>query len=206
MSEATNIGGEGFRRRGGVGRRVAVIVVDLCLGFTDASTSLGSDLDSVIAANARICTAAREADVPVLFTTVEYDAAGEEEAVRFLTKVPALRLLKAGSKWPSIDPRLAPEANEPVVRKRFASSFFGTDLLQLIQEREIDTLIITGATTSGCVRATVVDALQHGFHVLVPREAVGDRDSDAHEANLKDIDTKYGDVVSADEAIEVIRR
>ena len=100
---------------------------------------------------------------------------------------------------------MSPRLSEPVLNKLFASGFFGTGLSSFLTAAGVDTLIVTGATTSGCVRATVVDALQYGFRPLVPREAVGDRNPEAHEANLYDIDAKYGDVVPAQEALEYLR-
>ena len=139
--------------------------------------------------------ATRAAGFPVVFTTVAYDDAGKERAAVFVDKVPALLTLEAGSRWVEIDPRLAPEAGEPVVKKLFASAFYATPLASMLAAQQVDGLIVTGASTSGCVRATAVDALQHGYRVVVPREAVGDRNLAAHEANLYDIDAKYGDVL-----------
>jgi maleamate amidohydrolase len=192
---------EGFHGRSGVGERPALIVVDVNLGFTDPASPLVCDLDAVVGAIARLLDAARRASIPVFFTTVAYDDAGKEAAAVFIEKVPALLTLEAGSRWTEIDPRIAPLPGEPVLTKLFASAFFGTPLAALLEEAGCDSVAVTGASTSGCVRATVVDALQHGFRTVVPREAVGDRDPAAHEANLYDIDTKYGDVVSLDEAL-----
>ena len=115
--------------------------------------------------------------------------------------MPALLTLEAGSRWVEIDPRIAPVEGEAVLMKSAASAFFGTPLASILTAERCDTVIVSGASTSGCVRATAVDALQHGYRVLVPREAVGDRNPAAHEANLYDIDTKYGDVVSLDETV-----
>ena len=126
-------------------------------------------------------------------------------AKAFIDKIPVLTTLAAGSRWVEIDPRIAPGPGEPVLKKLFASSFFGTPLQALLTAHDVDTLIVTGASTSGCVRATVVDAIQHAFRPIVPREAVGDRNPDAHEANLYDIDAKYGDVVSLADSLEYLR-
>jgi maleamate amidohydrolase len=125
-------------------------------------------------------------------------------AAAFIAKVPVLLTLEAGSRWVEIDPRIAPRPNEPVLNKLFASAFFGTPLASLLTAAGINTLIVTGASTSGCVRATVVDALQHGFRPLIPREAVGDRNPAAHEANLFDMDAKYGDVLSLEETLRYL--
>ncbi len=110
-------------------------------------------------------------------------------------KVPNLRSLVSGTRWVELDPRLQRQPGEIVIRKKYASAFFGTGLQSMLTAAGNDTVIITGCTTSGCVRATAVDAMQFGFHAIVPPEAVGDRAQAPHEANLFDIDSKYGDVV-----------
>lgn len=194
----------GFGQRCGAGRAPAVVVIDLATAFTDAGSPLGAELASVVASTARLLRRAREHELPVLYTTVEYDRAGLDVAEVFLTKVPALRMLVEGSRWCEIDPAVAPADGEPVLRKRFASGFFGTDLEDRLRALGVDTVILVGASTSGCVRATAVDAVQRGLRVLVPREAVGDRDARAHTANLSDIDAKYGDVISLEEALAVL--
>jgi nicotinamidase-related amidase len=192
---------EGFHGRSGVGGWPALIVVDVNLGFTDPASPLVCELDTVVAAIARLLEAARRASIPVFFTTVAYDAEGKEAAAVFIEKIPALLTLEAGSRWTEVDPRIAPRPGEPVLTKLFASAFFGTPLAALLDAAGCDSVVVTGASTSGCIRATAVDALQHGYRTVVPREAVGDRNPAAHEANLYDIDTKYGDVVSLDEAL-----
>ena len=196
---------EGFHGRAGFGRRPALIVVDMSVGFTDSSSPLHCDLDDVVGAIARLLEEARSAELPVVFTTVAYGEADKRTAAVFIDKVPALLTLAAGNRFVEIDPRLAPRPEEPVLTKLFASAFFGTPLTALLASAGCDGVIVTGASTSGCVRATAVDALQHGYRVTVPREAVGDRNPAAHEANLYDIDAKYGDVVSLDELVEHLR-
>ena len=195
---------EGFGERGGFGRRPALIVVDMTLGFTDPESPLGSDLDGPVEAIQNLLEAARQAEIPVVFTTVAYRESDKVTAAAFIDKVPALLTLEAGSRWAKIDPRIAPRTEEPILNKLFASGFFGTGLSSLLTAAGVDTLIVTGASTSGCVRATVVDALQYGFRPVVPREAVGDRNPDAHKANLYDVDSKYGDVVSVEEILEYL--
>jgi maleamate amidohydrolase len=197
---------EGFHGRAGFGRRPALVVVDVNRGFTDPASPLLCDLDGVVDAIRRLLSGFRGAGLPVAFTTVAYDDAGKQAAEAFIAKVPALLVLEAGSEWIEIDPRIAPEGDEPVITKLWASAFHGTPLASFLTARGCDSLVVTGASTSGCVRATAVDALQHGYRVLVPRDAVGDRDRDAHEANLYDIDTKYGDVVTTAEVLDGIGR
>jgi maleamate amidohydrolase len=191
----------GFHGRLGLGRRPALIVVDVNVGFTDPASPLVCDLDGVVEAVQRLLAEMRAARLPVVYTTVSYTEEDKRKAAAFIDKVPALLTLEAGSRWVEIDPRIAPRGDEPVLNKLFASAFFGTALSAFLSANGCDSLIVTGASTSGCVRATVVDALQHGYRPIVPREAVGDRNPEAHAANLYDIDTKYGDVVSVHDVI-----
>jgi nicotinamidase-related amidase len=197
-------GDRGFGGRQGAGERPALVVIDLNYAFTDPESPLHCETDDAVAATARLLDAAREGGAPVAFTTLEYDEAGKRVARAFLAKAPALSMLTPGSRWAQIDERIAPREDEPVLLKLFASAFFGTALQPMLTAAGCDTLIVTGASTSGCVRATVVDAVQHGLVVLVPREAVADRAQSAHEASLTDIDAKYGDVVSTEDAIAVL--
>jgi maleamate amidohydrolase len=183
---------EGFGGRGGFGRRPAPVVIDMTLGFTDPESPLACDLEGPISEIQKLLRAARRAEIPIVFTTVAYRESDKLTAAAFIDKVPALLTLQAGTRWAEIDPRIAPEETEPVLNKLFASGFFGTGLSSLLTAAGIDTLIITGASTSGCVRATTVDALQYGFR------------PDAHEANLYDIDAKYGDVVPVQEVLDLL--
>lgn len=190
-------------RRLTAARRYALVLVDLSLGFTDPGLSpLASDADSVLEANARLLAAFREHSLPVFFTTVAYEHA--DQAVVFREKLPALEVLQAGSGLERIDPRVAPKEGEPVLVKQWASGFFATDLAARLRAAGVDGVVVTGLTTSGCVRATAVDALQHDFRTVVPREAVGDRDPEAHLANLKDLGIKYADVLSVDETLALL--
>lgn len=190
-------------RRLTAARRYALVLVDLSLGFTDPGLSpLASDADSVLEANARLLAAFRERSLPVFFTTVAYEHG--DQAVVFREKLPALEVLQAGSGLERIDPRVAPKEGEPVLVKQWASGFFATDLAARLRAAGVDGVVVTGLTTSGCVRATAVDALQHDFRTVVPREAVGDRDPEAHLANLKDLGIKYADVLSVDETLALL--
>jgi len=188
---------EAFGGAAGFGERPAVVVVDLNYGFTDPESPLACDLDDVLGACRELLDAARGAGVPVFFTTIEYDEVGEAAAAVFLRKVPALKLLRPGTRWVEIDGRLGRREDEPVLVKAHASAFFGVPFASMLAGR--DTLIVCGASTSGCVRATVIDAMQHGLAPVVPRECVGDRSPRAHEQTLEDIGGRYGDVVSLGE-------
>jgi maleamate amidohydrolase len=192
----------GFGGRQGAGRHPVVLVVDFIEGFTNPESALACDADSAVVATRRLLDAARAAGVPVIFTTVCYADDDLERASMFLAKAPALATLRPGSIWIEVDARLAPRAEEPVLVKLFASAFFGTRLDEMLREEGCDTVLVTGASTSGCVRATAVDALQYGYRVLVPRDCVADRAVEAHDGSLLDIDAKYGDVTSVEEAID----
>ncbi len=195
----------GFGGRGGSGSRPALAVIDMTLGFTDPDSPLACDLEEPVQNIRKLLGAARDAGVPVIFTTVAYRESDKLTAAAFIDKVPALLALEDGSRWAEIDPRIAPRETEPVLNKLFASAFYGTGLPSALAAAGVDTLIVTGASTSGCVRATAVDALQYGYRPVVPREAVGDRNPQAHEANLYDIDAKYGDVVPVKETLDYLK-
>jgi nicotinamidase-related amidase len=195
---------EGFGERGGFGRRPALAIIDMTLGFTDPKSPLACDLEGPVKNIRKLLEAARLAEIPVVFTTIAYRESDKLTAAAFIDKVPALLTLEAGTRWAEIEPRIAPRETEPVLNKLFASGFFGTGLGSLLTAAGVDTLVVTGASTSGCVRATVVDALQYGFRPVVPREAVGDRNPNAHEANLYDVDAKYGDVVPVEDVLEYL--
>lgn len=187
----------GLGHRVGFGERPAIVVVDLIRGFTSGDSPLGADVPDTIAANLRLLTAGRDARVPVFFSTCHY----VPEAETWCAKIPSQRSLEPESPWVEVDPRLAPRANETVFVKHFASCFFGTSLREQLTEQKIDTVIVTGMTTSGCVRATVVDGVSAGFRPIIPREAVADRARLPHLASLFDIDAKYGDVVALDAVV-----
>jgi maleamate amidohydrolase len=192
---------EGFHGRAGLGRRPALVVVDMSVAFTDPESPLACELEHVVDSVARLLDASRRSGLPVVYTTVAYGEEGRRKAAVFMAKVPALSILEVGSRWVEIDPRLAPRPGEPVLTKLYASAFFETELPGLLEAAGCDSLIVAGASTSGCIRATVVDALQYGYRTVVPREAVGDRDAGAHEANLHDMDAKYGDVITLEDVL-----
>jgi maleamate amidohydrolase len=190
---------KGFGRRVGFGQRPALLAVDFITGFTDLRSPLAGDLDTQLAATNALLEPARAAGIPVIFSTVAYDAELQEAGI-WVRKIPANSWLVEGSEWVEVDARLNQRPNETTLVKKYASCFFGTDLAARLISRRVDTLIITGCTTSGCVRATAVDACSYGFHTIVVEEAVGDRAALPHAASLFDIDAKYGDVVGLAEA------
>ncbi|MGE0518536.1 MAG: isochorismatase family protein [Candidatus Binatia bacterium] len=190
----------GLGKRVGFGRTPALVIVDFINGFTDPASPLGSSLDREIAATQQLLSLAREGGIPVHFTTIAY-ASDCKDAGVWPAKFPALRTLTVGSTWSEIDSRLSPRPEEVVWSKKGASAFFGTGLAPSLVAGGVDTVLITGCTTSGCVRATAVDSCQYGFRTIVVAEAVGDRARPPHDANLFDIDAKYGDVVTLQDAV-----
>ncbi len=187
------------------GSRPAVLVVDFSRGFTDPESTMGSDLTEEVGATNRLLAAARERGIPVIFTTIGFEANLKDGSL-WLQKAPGLAEIQVGGKWVEIDPRLGRREDEVVILKKGASAFFGTNLPSVLVSENVDTIVLCGATTSGCIRATAVDLLQYGYPTLVPRECVGDRARAPHEANLVDIQAKYADVVSVEDALSYLER
>jgi maleamate amidohydrolase len=186
-----------------LGTSPAVLVVDFSRGFTDPECTLGSDLTQEVEATNRVLAVARERGIPVIFTTIGFES-NLKDASLWLEKLPALEELIIGSKWVEIDPRLERREDETIVLKKGPSAFFGTNLPSILISQGVDTVVLCGATTSGCIRASAIDLLQYGYPTLVPRECVGDRAQGPHEANLLDVQAKYADVVSIDDAMSYL--
>lgn len=191
-------------RRVGFGHSPCVLVIDFVNAFTNyrGDSPLASNLDEEVAHCARIVAAARAAAVPIIYTTVTYEP-DLRDAGLWDRKLP-LEYLCKGTPGVELDARLEIHQDDLLVEKKYASAFAGTPLLSYLCSRRIDTLIVAGCMTSGCVRASVVDAMQSGLHAIVVREAVGDRDQLINEISLSDIDSRYGDVVHADEALQYL--
>jgi nicotinamidase-related amidase len=185
------------------GSRPALVVVDFSRGFTDPQYATGSELTSEVQGTARLAAAVREAGLPVIFTTIAYAANGRDGGA-WLAKAPGLAILREGTPLVEIDPRLALEPADTLIVKKGASAFFGTNLAGVLAAQRVDTVILCGATTSGCIRASAVDSVQSGFPTLVVRDCVGDRAPGPHEANLFDIQAKYADVIDLDETLEYV--
>jgi maleamate amidohydrolase len=194
--ERSGIGG-----RAGFGERPAVLVVDFQEGFTNPQSPVGGDLSEQIAATASLLAVARTQSLPIAYTAVGFDP-GLRDGATWLRKMPGLSVLVDGTHWCDIDERVAPAPGDPVWVKRASSAFFGTPLISFLTAATVDTLIVTGCVTSGCVRATTIDAVSWGYRTIVPRECVGDRAQGPHDWNLFDIDSKYADVISLDEVFE----
>ena len=182
------------------GVRPALLVIDLSRAFTDPTTPVGSDLDEVVRNNQRILAAGRASGIPIFFFTVAFMPDFSDAGV-LIRKQPACRVLLQGTPAVDIDPRLAPRNDEHVIVKKAPSAFFGTNLAPMLIARRVDTLIVTGCSTSACVRYTAVDGFSYGYRVLIPHDAVGDRSREAHEASLHDLQTKNGEVVSTADVV-----
>lgn len=205
MPEST-FGTPGFAGSSGYGQHPAVVVVDFTRAFTQPGSDLSSDYSSELGATLRLLQFARKRRWPIFFTTVEYETHFLDGGY-FLEKVPALKRLVKGSTLTELDERLERKPDsEALVVKKFASAFFGTPLASMLAHARVDTVLVTGCTTSGCVRATAVDALQYGYRVIVVSDCVGDRTPSAHQANLFDLAQKYADVVSSVDVMEVYRQ
>jgi maleamate amidohydrolase len=194
---------KGFAGRSGYGRSPVMLIVDFINGFTDPSTPLGGDFAWEINATRQLQDAFRRAGLPMVYTTIAY-AEDLHDGGLFVKKVPSLAILQHGSPLIEVDQRIAPLPGEMVIEKKYASAFFGTNLDADLRARGIDTVIMAGCTTSGCIRASAIDSLQYAYHTIVVREAVGDRAAGPHEANLFDIDAKYADVVPLADALEYL--
>src|SRR6476619_3830423 len=194
---------KGFAGRSGYGKSPVLLVVDFINGFTDPSTPLGGNFAWEIKATRQLQEAFRRGKLPIIYTTIAY-APDLRDGGIFVKKVPSLAILQRGSPLVEVDQRIRPAPGERVIEKKYASSFFGTDLDLHLRSHGVDTVIMAGCTTSGCIRASAIDSLQYGYHTIVVREAVGDRAPGPHEANLFDIDAKYADVVPLAEALDYL--
>jgi nicotinamidase-related amidase len=196
----------GFSRAVGFGQRAAVVVIDIIGAFTNPDLPLGANLDAVIEHTNRILGPARAAKLPVFFSSVAYEDEDLRDAGIWALKMGGVMTLRAGTPEVLVDKRLGQRPGEALIMKKYASCFFGTDLITRLHTLKVDTLILTGCTTSGCVRATAVDGLQYGFRVMIPREAVGDRAAPAHEQSLFDLNAKYADVISVEDVLGYLSR
>ncbi|WP_019925604.1 isochorismatase family protein [Nocardia sp. BMG111209] len=194
----------GFAARLGAGEKLAVLVIDVCMAYLTDGSPLRAPVEDAVAATARLVARARETGVPVIFTRVSYRP-GTGDGGLFRRKVPALGSFEEGNPLAEFPPDPAPRPGETVVSKHYASAFHGTALAADLSTRRIDTVLVTGLTTSGCIRASATDALQHGFRPLVVADACGDRDPRLHEANLLDLDAKYADVIDLAAALSLLR-
>lgn len=185
-----------------LGARPALIIIDFVKAYTTPGSPLYADFESARRGAVALLEAARSAEILILHTTVTYERGGANGGV-FFRKLPALRCFEAGvhPEYKGFVPGLEPGPGEVVLAKQYASAFFGTSLASTLTSHGVDTLLIAGVTTSGCIRATAVDACQYGFIPAVVRDAVGDRAAGPHEANLFDLEAKYAEVIGLARAV-----
>ena len=204
MSDADIYRSQNFGNRIGFGRRSALLVVDFTVGFNDPALFGGGNIDAAVKRSVGLLEFFRSARLPVAFTRIVYAEDGSDAGV-FCMKAPNLRLLTESHPAGQIVPELAPIKNEYIIRKTQASAFFGTGLAPWLVREGADTVVIAGCTTSGCVRASVVDALSHNFRPIVARDCVGDRALGPHQANLFDMAQKYADVLERDAILDELQ-
>ena len=177
------------------GTRPCLLIIDMVQAYLQPDSPIYAGIEDALASTTRLLHLARRLGVPVIHTNVEFVPGGLNGGV-FFRKIPLLRIFERGSPLGAFHPELMPLPHEVVVTKQYASAFFGTSLASTLTAQGIDTVLIAGVSTSGCVRATATDACQHGFIPIVVREAVGDRHTKVHEANLFDLQAKYAEVLS----------
>ncbi|MSO70050.1 MAG: isochorismatase family protein [Alphaproteobacteria bacterium] len=195
---------QSFGRTLGLGRLAGLLVVDFVNGFNDPALFGGGNIGPAIERTVDLLASCRRMNLPIAFTRIVFEADGSDHNL-FVAKVPALGQLTEPAVCSQIVPQLRPRPGELVVRKRLPSAFFGTDLAAWFTARGVDTLLIVGCTTSGCVRASVLDALCHGFRPIVITDCVGDRAIAPHDANLFDLGQKYADLLSRDAVMNALR-
>lgn len=203
MDRTQDSAAAGFQGHLGPGESPALLVIDICRAYLDPESPLSDRsgrFEAARASAARVVDAAREAGIPVLFTQVVLQP-GLADAGYFAHKVPSLKVFEVGNPLGAFPEAPAPQPGEVVVAKQYASGFFGTSLASTLRTMGVDTTYVFGFSTSGCVRATALDALQHGFRPQVIADASGDREEATHEQNLFDLNAKYADVVSEAEAL-----
>ncbi|WP_050526581.1 isochorismatase family protein [Pseudorhodobacter aquimaris] len=200
MSQDQTYKNAGFGGQVPRGPNPALIVIDFSYGFTDLSYPTASDADAQIAVTNTLIAAARKKSVPVIFTVISFNER-ELDTLAWLKKAAGMKALVDGSRHVEIDDRLDRQPGDVVIVKKGASGFFGTNLAAHLVGAGVDTIVLTGATTSGCIRASAVDGVQSGFNVLVASDACADRAQPPHDAALYDIQQKYGDVVTSSEIL-----
>lgn len=205
MSDLANNYKGVFDGRIGFGKRPALLIVDFINAYvTEGAPLFAPDVVTAVDETIPLLSLAREKQIPVLYTKVLYNKNFRDGGI-FIQKVPVLKTMVEGEPLAEIVPQLTPVESDIIIVKQYASAFFGTSLAATLTSLGVDTILLTGCSTSGCIRASAVDGMQYGFRVIVPRECVADRHPGPHEANLFDINSKYGDVVGKGEVMEYLK-
>jgi maleamate amidohydrolase len=194
-------------QRIGFGQKAALLMIDFMRGYTTEGAPLfAPGVVSAVAESVELLESARRQGIAVVHTNIRYHPGHFADGGIWVKKAPVMKDMVEGNPLAAFCEAVLPRADEVVISKQYASAFFGSSLASMLHAQGIDTVVLAGCSTSGCIRATAVDAVQHGFRTIVVRECVGDRHPAPHEANLFDIDSKYGDVVSKQEAIAQFER
>jgi len=189
-------------QRIGFGQKAALLMIDFMRGYTTEGAPLfATGVVSAVAESVELLASARRQGIPVVHTNIRYHPGHFADGGIWVKKAPVMKDMVEGNPLAAFCEEVIPQEDEVVISKQYASAFFGSSLASMLHAQGIDTVVLAGCSTSGCIRATAVDAVQHGFRTIVVRECVGDRHPAPHEANLFDIDSKYGDVVSKQEVI-----
>ncbi len=194
----------GFGGQLGFGKTPALLIIDMCMAYLDPSAPLYAGIEAEHRNIKILLDAFRSADRPIIHTRVEYGAGGADGGL-FYKKVAALKCFDKGNPFAEPPADLAPIGGEIVVTKQYASAYFGTSLASTLRAFGCDSVVITGVSTSGCVRASALDTLQNGFIPLVVEDACGDRDAGVHKANIFDLGAKYADIVTSDDIVSRAR-
>jgi maleamate amidohydrolase len=196
----------GYHARQEWGTRPALILVDFARAYYEPDSPLYGGEGCITARDnaARLLACARQTGTPVIFTEVRYAPGGADGGV-FFRKAPPLKVMEWGNPLGDLVEGLERRDDEIMVTKQYPSAFFGTSLAATLTAMKVDTVLLTGLTTSGCVRASCIDAMSHGFVTLVVSDAVGDRAEGPHEANLFDMSAKYADLVTTSEAADYLQ-
>lgn len=195
----------GMKDQSGYGQSPAIVAIDFQTGMTNPENPLGSSLDAIVKQNERLVEAAHKHDVPVVWTRVVYTHPDAVDGGIWPEKIEPLKTLQAGSRWVKIDERCTVYEDDHILDKKQASAFHDTELDSMFTAWGIDTVITTGCTTSGCVRASVIDACANGYRVIIPEECIGDRSTEQHDANIYDMDAKYADMRPLEEVLTYLR-
>lgn len=194
----------GFGKKVGFGKNSALLVIDAIKGFTNPDMPMGSDVSNELQVIKMLVDLYHKRNRPIIFTTISYDEEDAKDGGVWVEKMEGLKTLMSHTQHVEVDSSINVQQGDILLEKKYASAFFGTDLVSRLNSREIDTLVLTGFTTSGCIRATAVDGVSYGFRIIVAEDAVSDRSELSHEQSLFDIEQKYGDVMTSKEVIQTI--
>lgn len=196
----------GFGKRMGFGKKPAILIIDLQKGTTAKDSPLGyvKEYAKVVEETRKLIDKSRKKGLSIIYVVISFREDGKDCGV-WGDKIPGLRVFTTNSKWVELDDRLEKKDEDCLIFKKTASPFVGTNLPILLKHLQIDTLIVAGVATAGCIRATATDSCSYGFKTIVPEECIADRDKGQHKASFLDIDQKYADVLPLEEVLKYIK-